>query len=293
MNDAAQTRETAPPTLRERYALVRDRVAEAARASGRRPDDVLVVAVSKYHDIDQVRALVDLGHRDFGESQAIQLVQRAAVVGEQMARRRQLSALDPAVGGGGLFAGATAQPDPAPEIRWHMVGHLQRNKVKKCVGTTRLIHSVDSLRLVDEIHAVAFKKDIEVELLVQVNTTNEPQKFGCAVAAARHLCEQIDSLVHLRVRGLMCMGPASQDLDGTAFAFERARELFDEIVPLKLCDGKFNILSMGMSGDYELAIRMGANMVRLGSAIFGPRPDASEEADAVRRGDVDNDQHDG
>ena len=127
-----------------------------------------------------------------------------------------------------------------------------------------------------------------LSLLVQVNTTNEPQKFGCAVAAARHLCEQIDSLVHLRVRGLMCMGPASQDPEGTRFAFERARELFEEITPLKLCDGRFNILSMGMSGDYELAIEHGANMVRVGSAIFGPPRDNGHPS-----GDDGEDEKDG
>ncbi len=275
-----------PAALAARYRDVMDRVAAAARAAGRRETDVVVIAVSKYTELDDIRRLADLGHRDFGESQVQQLVQRADMLEHQLTRRREFPELDPAIGPGGLYRDA-ADDDKRPDRpgRWHMIGHLQRNKVKKCLGAARLIHSVDSLRLVDEIHSVAFKRDVEVELLVQVNVTGEQQKYGCAPAAARHLCEQIDSLVHLKVRGIMAMGPASQDDRDTRLAFDRARELYEEIVKLKLCEGRFNILSMGMSGDFETAIAHGANMVRVGSAIFGSRddhaPDDDEHDDAT------------
>lgn len=271
---------TALMSLESRYREVKDKVAEAAKRSGRRPGEILVVAVSKYAEMDQVRELYRLGHRDFGESRVQQLVQRAAMMDEWQSREETM----PNIGEEQemeLFA-ATSGPgheSKLPKARWHMIGHLQRNKARKCVEVARLIHSVDSLRLVDEIHSIAFKMDKEVEMLVQVNCTGEKQKYGCAVAAAEHLAEQIDSLVHLKVRGLMSMGPTSMDPGETRATFERTKELFDEMVKLNLCDGRFNILSMGMSGDYEMAIECGANMVRVGSGIFGEAERADHEDD--------------
>ena len=269
---------TTATALQARYEHVMERVGEAARRSGRRPEEILVVAVTKYADLDNIRELVELGHRDFGESRVTQLVQRAAMVGEMLDRRRAM----PGIGredGTSLFSNdptilgpeGLAEP-PVTPVRWHMIGHLQRNKAKKCVESARIIHSVDSLRLVEEIQAIAYRQDRVVELLVQVNCTGEAQKAGCAVPAAMHLCEQIDSLVHLRVRGLMTMGPTSQDPDETRRTFERCREIFDEIHKLDYSEGRFNILSMGMSGDFETAIECGANMVRIGSGIFGSEP---------------------
>ncbi len=264
-------------SLQTRYQQVMARVAEAAERAGRSRGEILVVAVTKYADLEQIRELAELGHRDFGESRVNQLVQRAAMMQEMLDRRRSL----PAVGReepDSLFAGDTPGSEAAPApIRWHMIGHLQRNKAKKCLEAARLVHSVDSLRLVEEIQSIAFKQDRVVELLVQVNTTGEAQKGGCAVAAAAHLCEQIDSLVHLRVRGLMTMGPTSEDPGETRLAFERCQELFDDIRKLGLSDGRFDILSMGMSGDFETAIACGANVLRLGSTIFGERPPAGDE----------------
>lgn len=271
---------TALMSLETRYREVKDKVAQAAKRSGRRPGEVLIVAVSKYAEMDQIRELYRLGHRDFGESRVPQLVQRAAMLEEMQTREDTL----PNIGEEQEMELFTAASGPGheskrPRARWHMIGHLQRNKARKCVEVSRLIHSVDSLRLVDEIHSVAFKLDKEVELLVQVNCTGEKQKYGCAVAAAEHLAEQIDSLIHLKVRGLMAMGPTSMDPGETRATFERTKELFDEMVKLELCDGRFNILSMGMSNDYETAIECGANMVRIGSGIFGEAERADHEED--------------
>lgn len=270
---------TATLSLESRYRTVMDKVADAARRSGRSPKQILTVAVSKYAEMDQIRELYRLGHRDFGESRVQQMVQRAAMLDEMQSREDTM----PNIGEEqemDLFAGtAGGHGADLPRARWHMIGHLQRNKARKCVEVARLIHSVDSLRLVDEIHAVAFKIDREVELLIQVNCTGEKQKYGCAVAAAEHLAEQIDSLVHLKVRGIMTMGPTSQDPGETRATFERCKELFDELVKLELSEGRFNILSMGMSGDYELAIECGANMVRIGSAIFGEAEHADHDED--------------
>lgn len=168
-------------------------------------------------------------------------------------------------------------PHNHPTPRWHMVGNLQRNKAKKCLDVTRLIHSVDSLRLIEEIHAWAYKKDQEVDVLLQVNCSGESQKGGCAPAAALHLAETIDSMVHLRLRGLMTMGPLTDDPENARPAFQLCHDLFEEIRKAGIAEGRFQYLSMGMSDDFEIAIECGANIVRIGSAIFGQRELTPEE----------------
>jgi hypothetical protein len=261
--------------LRQRYERFTERLSNAADNAGRRPQDIITVAVTKYADIEDVRRLVALGHADLGENQVQQLTQRAELLTEASNRAERHGAFADA-GGPTLFAGERQ----SQSVRWHMIGSLQRNKVKKCLPIARLIQSVDSLRLVDEINNVAIRKDLDSEVLIQVNVTDEPQKSGCPVGALEHLCEQIDSLVHVHVRGIMVIGPTSQDETETRRAFERARELFEDLRDAGVGEGRFNILSMGMSGDFELAIRHGSNMIRVGSAIFGPRPkDAKAETD--------------
>lgn len=269
---------TAGSTLETRYRDLMQRVDAAARRSGRRASDILVVAVTKYAEMDQVRELVELGHRDLGESRVQQMVQRAAMAEELAIRRRTLA---------GVVAAHEAEkqimdPDDGPRrpasrpdgVRWHMIGRLQRNKVKKCLEVARLIHSVDSLRLAEEIQAAAFRRDQVVDVLVQVNCSGEGQKAGCAVAAARHLCDQIETMVHVRARGLMTMAPMVDNPEDARLTFERCREVFDDIRKHGVGGEHFNILSMGMSHDYEVAIDCGSNLIRVGSALFGePRHD--------------------
>ncbi len=258
---------TAMATIAERYTEVKERVAAAARRAGRSGNSVVIVAVSKYAELDQVRELVALGHQDFGESRVQQLVQRAAIVDESLHRQRTLPSVGPH--GESLLH----------EVRWHMIGHLQRNKVKKLVGAVRLVQSVDSLRLAEEIQSAALKRDEPVEVLVQVNVAGEKSKFGCAVAAAGALCEQIDTMVNIRVRGLMTMAPYSENPEDSRPYFERLLELFEDIRRRGFGGHGFNILSMGMSNDFEVAIDCGANLVRIGSSIFGDRPAAEEHVE--------------
>ena len=245
-------------TLRQRFESVKDRIAASARRAGRRPEDVMLVVVSKSGSLDQVRELIQLGQVDFAENRVQQLLQRAAQVDEWRARRAEL---------GGS----------APAVRWHMIGSLQRNKVKKTVEVTRLIHSVDSLRLAEEIQSVAARRESPVEVLVEVNVSGEASKHGVAPAAARHLVDMIDTMVALRPRGLMCMAPNTGSLEDARRTFTRCKELFDEIRALGVGGERFDILSMGMSGDYEVAIECGSNLVRVGSAIFGESKDADED----------------
>jgi pyridoxal phosphate enzyme (YggS family) len=242
----------------------------------------MLVAVSKYAGIDDVRELVNLGHRDFGENLVPSLVQRAAMIEEWQARQKALPRTKASSPVGGAANGSIT---PSTPVRWHMIGHLQRNKVKKAVELSRLIHSVDSLRLAEEIQLAANKFAKTAEVLVQVNTSGEASKFGCAPAAASHLVEAIETMINVRVRGLMVMAPhwdgPTPDLEGARETFGRCRELFVEMRRQGLGGEHFNILSMGMSEDYPVAIAEGANLVRVGSAIFGPPPagaDRMEEA---------------
>lgn len=273
-------------TLDDRYAKVRDRVAAAAERSGRRPDEVILVAVTKHAEPEQIRRLIELGHRDFGENRVQQLVQRAAMVEEHLQRVRVLPqtlgravstvagrtllelerASTPTVGAGGR--------EP---VRWHMIGHLQRNKARKACEVSRLIHSVDSLRLAEELQNIALRRDKPIDILIEVNCSGEASKHGCPVPAAGPLAEQIDTMINVRVRGLMTMAAPTDNPEEARATFARCRELFDEIRQSGLAGTAFNLLSMGMSNDYEVAIEEGANIVRVGTAIFGERANEPED----------------
>ena len=251
-----QDAQTSPgTTLKERYEDVRRRLDRAARRGGRRGSDVILVAVTKFASFDQIRDLIELGHQDFGENRVQQLVQRSAQVDEFLERARQL--------------GTSKMSKVPSSVRWHMIGTLQRNKVRKVLPLVRLIHSVDSLRLAEEIQAAAGRREESVEVLIQVNASGEKSKHGVAPAAVRHLIEQIDTMINLKVRGLMTMAPLAEDPEAARPTFERTRELFDDIRRGSVVDESFNLLSMGMTSDFEVALECGANLVRIGSAIFG------------------------
>ncbi|MAE61773.1 MAG: YggS family pyridoxal phosphate-dependent enzyme [Planctomycetaceae bacterium] len=241
--------------LKDRYRGVMDRVAAAAERSGRRPEDVLVVAVTKTAGPDEIRQLIDMGHVDLGENRVQQLQQRAAMTDEFLGRRQQMG-------------GSDATEAPA-EVRWHMTGHLQRNKVKAVLPLVRLIHSVDSLRLAEELEAQGARAERDVQVLIQVNIAGEAQKHGVALPAVEHLSEQIETMVRLQLRGLMVIGPNTDDPEQNRDVFERAADLFREVRASGVNTDRFNILSMGMSDDFEVAIEEGANVVRVGRAIFG------------------------
>lgn len=267
--------------LAQRYAQIKERVARAARRAGRKPDDILLVAVTKFAEPEQIRELVHLGHRDFGENRVQQLIQRASMLEEYLARHRVLvHTPHPVIAGGSLIdADNRRGTERLPVVRWHMIGHLQRNKARKVVEFCRLIHSVDSLRLAEELQTIALRRDQPIEVLLQVNCSEEATKFGCAAAAAPHLAEQIDTMVYVRLRGLMTMAPLCDDPERARPAFSRCRELFEEIRAAGVGEGRFNILSMGMSNDFEVAIEEGANLVRIGTAIFGSPATIAPPAD--------------
>jgi len=249
---------TAAGALRDAHRAVCDRIAAAAERAGRRAEHVTLVAVTKNATPDAIRSLVELGQADLGENRVQQLTQRAPQLDEWLGRKKTLAGAAPKT--------EAAVPDA---VRWHMIGHLQRNKVKQVAPAVSLIQSVDSLRLAEELHSYAAKADRMIDILLQVNTAMEAQKSGVAPPAVIALAEQIDTMVHLQLRGLMCMAPYSDNPEDARPVFARTREIFEEARHLKIGGEPFNILSMGMSDDFEVAIEEGSNMVRVGRALFG------------------------
>ena len=231
--------------LQKNLATIRERIAAACDKASRSPEKVTVVAVTKTADLDTVKSLVEIGLTDIGESRAQQLNERVEELSAWLQRRRTEAS-----------------------VRWHMIGHLQRNKVRHVLGAADVIHSVDSLRLAEEINSRAEKDDRTVDVLLQVNCAEEPQKSGCAVGAATHLAELICTLKRLRLIGLMAMAPLSDEPEDARFAFARLRELFEEMRSEKIGGEAFVHLSMGMSQDYAVAVEEGATMLRIGTAIF-------------------------
>lgn len=235
--------------ITERVKRVRETVASACARADREPSDVKLVVVTKSADIEGIQTVVRLGFNHLGENRVQQLKRVAAQVGE--------------------FIQAEGEDSELPrEIHWHMIGHLQRNKVRQVLPVTSLIHSVDTLRLAEEISAAGAKLSLRPRVLLQVNTSNEPQKYGVPVGAATHLAEQIETLPNLELIGLMTMAPLTRNKDVIRTCFVRARELFYEMRGEKIVGSQFTELSMGMSSDYEVAIEEGATILRIGSAIF-------------------------
>ncbi len=218
-------------------AAVRARIAAHAARAGRRAEDVTIVAVTKGHPLERAREAAAAGLLDLGENR----------VQEALAKQ-------------------DAWPD-AP-VRWHMIGHLQRNKAKLAVGRFALIHSLDSTRLAVALEAAAAAAAVKQDVLVEVNVARESQKSGAAPEEAPGLVAHAAGLPHLVVRGLMTMAPYDAPVDLQHKVFGGLRELRDRLATSSL---ELAVLSMGMSGDFEAAVEEGATMVRLGTVLFGER----------------------
>lgn len=242
-NNMAVTRKRIEKNLQE----IRDEITTACQRSRRDPDEIQIVAVTKSVDLETIKNLLDAGLTELGENRVQPLTQRAAELGAYLQRRRN------------------ELPRP---VRWHMIGHLQRNKVKGALECASVLHSIDSLRLAEEVSQRAETLDRTIDVLLQVNCSREEQKFGCAVGASEHLAEMISTMPHLRLSGLMTMGPMTEDREQSRHAFRRLRELFEDIHKRGIGGSAFRHLSMGMSADYREAIEEGATILRIGSALF-------------------------
>jgi pyridoxal phosphate enzyme (YggS family) len=235
--------------IADRIKHVEGNIAAACARVKRDPAEVTLVVVTKSAEIEQVQEVISLGYHHLGENRVQQLKKIAAQVGEFLEHHRD-------------------NPQIPPEVHWHMIGHLQRNKVRQILPFVSLIHSVDTLRLAEEINSSSARMGLRPRVLLQVNTSNEPQKYGVPVGAATHLAEQIETLPHLQLIGLMTMAPLTRDKELIRACFTRARELYYEMRGEKIVGPQFTELSMGMSSDYELAVEEGATILRIGSAIF-------------------------
>jgi pyridoxal phosphate enzyme (YggS family) len=235
--------------ISERIEHITETINSICARIGREPTEVKLVVVTKSATIEAIKEVVRLGFTDLGENRVQQLKKVSAQIAE-------------------FLAGADNNPALPEKVSWHMVGHLQRNKVRQVLPIASLIHSIDTLRLAEEINASAPKLNLCPKVLLQVNTSNEPQKYGVPVGAAMHLAEQIETLPNLKLTGLMTMAPLTRNKDVVRACFVRARELFVEMRGEKIVGPEFTELSMGMSSDYELAVEEGATILRIGSAIF-------------------------
>lgn len=235
--------------ISDRLKTVKKNVKNACARVGRNPDSVKVIIVTKTAALDAAKEVVRLGCTDFGENRVQHLKQVATEMEAFIAENKD-------------------DPKVPKQLTWHMIGHLQRNKVKQALQISNIIHSVDTLRLAEEIDHVAAKSGTRPDVLLQINCSDEPQKYGVPVGAATHLAEQFTTMKNIRLVGLMTMAPLTLNKEIVRACFVRAMELFDEIKGEKFVGPEFRHLSMGMSQDYEIAVEEGATLLRIGSAIF-------------------------
>ena len=221
---------------------VHTRIADAARKSGRPPESVRLIAVSKEITDDKIIEARKAGAVLFGENK----VQEALDKIERLA---------------------------GENIRWHFIGHLQKNKVKQVVGRFEMIHSIDSLELAEAVHKKSMDLGVMTPVLVQVNISGEESKFGISPGELEGLLRPVSRLPGIRVEGLMTIPPFDPDPEKSRPYFVRLRELRDRCAGLVIENISMDELSMGMSNDFEVAVEEGATMVRVGTAIFGPRPE--------------------
>ena len=223
----------------ENLAKVEKKICAACERAGRKREEVTLIAVSKTKPVSMIEELLPGGTRDFGENKVQELCDKY----EQLPK----------------------------DIRWHLIGHLQRNKVKYVVDKACLIHSVDSLRLAEAISAEGQKKGITVPVLIEVNVAGGEPKFGVKPEEAEGLIREIAKLPSISVRGLMTIAPYVENPEDNRVHFANLKKLCVDIKNKNIDNVSMDILSMGMTGDYEVAIEEGATMVRVGTGIFGER----------------------
>lgn len=225
--------------LKENLANVRAKIDAACKKAGRNPEEVTLVAVSKMKPLADIETLLATGQMEYGENYVQELCDKY----EKISR----------------------------PVHWHMIGHLQTNKVKYIVDKTVLIHSVDSVHLAKQIEKEAAKRNLTAQILIQVNIAEEETKFGLDTEELLQIITEISTFPHVHIRGLMTSAPFVEDPEENRCYFKKLHELFVDIGKKNIDNVTMDILSMGMTNDYEVAIEEGATMVRVGTGIFGER----------------------
>jgi len=218
---------------------VESKIQEACKKANRSREEVTLIAVSKTKPVSMLQEVYNLGIRDFGENKVQELIEK--------------------------------HPQLPSDIQWHMIGHLQRNKVKQVIDKATLIHSVDSLRLAEAIEMEAAKKNIVADILIEVNIAEEDSKYGFKEEEVLLAVEQIAKFPHVRIKGLMTIAPFVENPEENRIVFARLRKLSVDIESKNIDNVSVGILSMGMTNDYQVAIEEGATMIRVGTGIFGER----------------------
>ena len=224
--------------IKKNLDVIRGEIRETAESCGRSADDVLLVAVSKTRTPEEINVAIDAGVTDIGENKVQEIMDKF---------------------------------DAVKPVKWHMIGHLQRNKVKYIVDKVAMIHSVDSMRLAETIEQEAARRDIRVPVLIEVNVAEEESKFGLKLHKVIPFLEQASMLPHLDIRGLMTIAPFVDDPEDNREIFRQLKKLSVDIAAKNINNITMSVLSMGMTGDYEVAVQEGATMVRVGTGIFGER----------------------
>lgn len=224
--------------IRENLREVEEKISQACIRSGRDRSEVLLIAVSKTKPLEMIEEASGCNQVDFGENKVQELCTKY---------------------------------EKFPTLRWHMIGHLQRNKVRQVVGKAFLIHSVDSLRLAETIEAEAAKIGVTAKILLEVNVAEEESKFGLKMEEVIPLAEEISKMEHIHILGLMTIAPFVSDPEENRPIFRKLRQLSVDIKEKNMNNVDMDVLSMGMTNDYEVAVEEGATMVRVGTGIFGER----------------------
>ena len=225
--------------IKENLEEVEARIKRACERSGRERSEVTLISVSKTKPVEMLQEAYDAGSRDFGENKPQEIREK--------------------------------YPQLPADIRWHMIGHLQRNKIKYIIDKVCMIHSVDSIRLAEAIDEEAKKHGIVMPVLIEVNVAEEESKFGVHLDEVESLIRQISELSNIQVQGLMTIAPFTENAEDNRIYFRKLRNLYVDIKDKNIDNVNMCNLSMGMTGDYEVAVEEGATMVRVGTGIFGAR----------------------
>ncbi len=234
----------------ENLRAVRTRMEAAAKRSGRDPESITLIAVSKLNPAESVESAISHGQLEFGENWVKELLEKETEVAHYLEETNAAKSND---------------------IKWHFIGHLQTNKVKQLIGKTVLIHSVDSYKLASVIDTESKKKDVITDILLEINIGDEESKYGIAPDEAVSFADSLKELKNIKIRGLMTVAPICDDPEANRPYFKKMRDLFIDIKAKNNDNISMDVLSMGMTLDFETAIEEGATHIRVGTGIFGAR----------------------